>query len=54
MFEESGSSLWDDATVTECRHLAPYEGLDELVVVKGAKALLELGHYLRSEEIRVG
>ena len=54
MFEESGSSLWDDSTVTKCRHLAPYKGLNKFVVVKGAKALLELGHQLRSEEIGVG
>ena len=54
MFEESGSSLWDDSTITECRHLAPYKGLNKFVVVKGVKALLELVHQLRSEEIGVG
>ena len=38
------------ATVAEHGNLAPQEGLDELVVVEGAQALLELFHQLKSEE----
>ena len=50
MLEKAGRSLGYDATVAERGHLAPHEGLDELVVVEGAQALLELFHQLKSEE----
>ena len=54
MLEKAGRSLGYDATVAERGHLAPHEGLDELVVVKGAQALLEPGHHLRNEYFGVG
>ena len=54
MLEESGCSLGKDATVAKCGHLTSHKGLDKLVIIEGAEALLELSHQLRSKEIGVG